>query len=57
MTNVEKDKMIAAIKAINARIKDAEGIELKNLLRNKSFLQDKLFEEIGLSAMLREGLL
>ena len=57
MTDVEKDKMIAAVKALNARVKDAEGIELQTLLRNKSFMLDKLFAEIGLIAMLREGLL
>ena len=57
MTDIEKSKMIAAIKLLNQRIKDATGIERERLVGNRDFLSTRLLPNLEGDELLTSGIL
>ena len=57
MSDIEKDKMVAALKKLNEQIKTAEGMELERLLRNRGYIYQVILKQLGLTQMSMLGLL
>ena len=57
MTDIEKSKMIAAIKLLNQRIKDATGFERERLVGNRDFLSTRLLPHLEGDELLTSGIL